>query len=345
MGPSRDRTSGLLLRMLNVLLLLSCSSTGGYNSASVATAQAEDPKNGTPSASALRSGAETALSKGEHEKALRLFTQVIELEPKNERNFYKRFRVYLSKRKYAEAISDLSRALELKPKYKQALAQRAKLLKMMGQCEEAVRDYDALGVMDPGHEDLKGSLPEEAENCRDRLAEVKVALGRKDLHRAIALYDMILDGSSDGNGSGGGGMHNSDTFGAEILLSRARCHFQLGRWHESVADSGRAAKLAEGGSKEAEEALELRGRSFLALGDFEMASNHFRQVLLDNPDNDACREGHRRCRVVVKKLEAAEARVAEGDVAGATERWREATTMEPDNPLFVGPVLRKVRAA
>lgn len=47
------------------------------------------------------------------------FPQVIELEPKNERNFYKRFRVFLSKRKYAEAILDLSRALELKPKYKQ----------------------------------------------------------------------------------------------------------------------------------------------------------------------------------------------------------------------------------
>lgn len=45
--------------------------------------------------------------------------QVIELEPKNERNFYKRFRVFLSKRKYAEAILDLSRALQLKPKYKQ----------------------------------------------------------------------------------------------------------------------------------------------------------------------------------------------------------------------------------
>lgn len=44
---------------------------------------------------------------------------MIELEPKNERNFYKRFRVFLSKRKYAEAIQDLSRALELKPKYKQ----------------------------------------------------------------------------------------------------------------------------------------------------------------------------------------------------------------------------------
>ena len=50
---------------------------------------------------------------------LTFLSQVIELEPKNERNFYKRFRVFLSKRKYAEAISDLSRALELKPKYKQ----------------------------------------------------------------------------------------------------------------------------------------------------------------------------------------------------------------------------------
>ena len=50
---------------------------------------------------------------------LTFLSQVIELEPKNERNFYKRFRVFLSKRKYAEAILDLSRALELKPKYKQ----------------------------------------------------------------------------------------------------------------------------------------------------------------------------------------------------------------------------------
>lgn len=47
--------------------------------------------------------------------------QMIELEPKNERNFYKRFRVFLSKRRYAEAILDLSRALELKPKYKQVI--------------------------------------------------------------------------------------------------------------------------------------------------------------------------------------------------------------------------------
>ena len=54
-----------------------------------------------------------------HLSIISLYHQVIELEPKNERNFYKRFRVFLSKRKYAEAIKDLSRALELKPKYKQ----------------------------------------------------------------------------------------------------------------------------------------------------------------------------------------------------------------------------------
>ena len=69
------------------------------------------------------------------------------------------------------------------------------------------------------------------------------------------------------------------------------------------------------------------------------------QVLMDDPENAPCREAHRRCRAVVKKVEAgAKLLSPEGgmDVEGATREWRAATALEPDNPLFVGPLLLRV---
>lgn len=65
----------------------------------------------------LRSAADLAMSKGEIDKALKLWHQVIEAEPSNESNFYKRFRVHLRQQKYKEAIGDLSSAIKLKPTY------------------------------------------------------------------------------------------------------------------------------------------------------------------------------------------------------------------------------------
>ena len=65
----------------------------------------------------IRSAAEAALSKGEVDQSLKLWNQVIDAEPGNESNFYKRFRVYLRQQKYKEALSDLNSALRVKPQY------------------------------------------------------------------------------------------------------------------------------------------------------------------------------------------------------------------------------------
>ena len=77
--------------------------------------------------------------------------QVIALEPDNERNYYKRFRVYLRQRKYREAIGDLNKALAIKPTYTVCLQQRAKVLLMVGRCSEAMADYDTLLVRMVSH--------------------------------------------------------------------------------------------------------------------------------------------------------------------------------------------------
>lgn len=67
-----------------------------------------------------------------------------------------------------------------------------------------------------------------------------------------------------------------------------------------------------------------------------------KQVLLDDPDNGPCREEHRRCRAVVKKVGAGDKLLEAGDVVGATKEWRAATALEPDNAAFLGPLLLRV---
>ena len=47
----------------------------------------------------LRSDADAALVAGDLEGSIKLLNQVIQLEPKNERNFLKRYRAHLRKRK------------------------------------------------------------------------------------------------------------------------------------------------------------------------------------------------------------------------------------------------------
>lgn len=92
----------------------------------------------------IRSSADAAFSKGEIDQALKLWTEVIKLEPKNENNFYKRFRVYLRQQKYREALADLNSALSINANDVNVLTQRAKLQMKLGKCKDAESDFAAL---------------------------------------------------------------------------------------------------------------------------------------------------------------------------------------------------------
>jgi tetratricopeptide (TPR) repeat protein len=80
--------------------------------------------------------------------------QVIDLERSNEKNYYKRFRMYLRQQKYKEALSDLSAALSIKPDYDVVAAHRAKLHLRLGKCREATQDFHLLRSIAPTNPDL-----------------------------------------------------------------------------------------------------------------------------------------------------------------------------------------------
>lgn len=92
----------------------------------------------------LRSNAEVLFSEKQYDKALEMWSKVIAMEPDNDSNYYKRFRVYLTQQKYKEALADLNAALTRNPQNENALSQRAKLNMRLGRCEESERDLVSL---------------------------------------------------------------------------------------------------------------------------------------------------------------------------------------------------------
>jgi tetratricopeptide (TPR) repeat protein len=108
------------------------------------TATANSDKSGQPSVGKLRSSADTLYTNGKFDESIDLWNKVIQLEPNNDSNFYKRFRVFLRQQKYKEAIFDLNSVLSLNPNHENALVQRAKLHMKLGKCQDSILDLEKL---------------------------------------------------------------------------------------------------------------------------------------------------------------------------------------------------------
>ena len=151
----------------------------------------------------LRASADEAHSKGDFDGALRLLSQVVHLEPGNERNFYKRYRVYLRRAQYREALSDLDAALRVQPSYAVARAQRAKLLLMLGRCDLAANDYEAVALDEIETAKKKGAAAESSAatqaahqksiKCSTHVVTALAAAKKKDWRTAHEEYTSAID--------------------------------------------------------------------------------------------------------------------------------------------------------
>lgn len=95
----------------------------------------------TLSVGKIRSSAEVLFTEGKFDQALEMWAKVIELEPSNDSNYYKRFRVFLRVNKLKEALADLNTALTHNPGNENAIVQRAKLSMRLGRCSDSEKDY------------------------------------------------------------------------------------------------------------------------------------------------------------------------------------------------------------
>jgi len=259
-------------------------SLSGYICATATTESSSAKASSSASASEtvnvgkLRSSAEVAFSKGEIDQALKLWEQVIEIEPRNENNFFKRYRVYIRQQKLREALADLNSALEINPKNENILVSRGKLHLKMGKCFDAEKDFLLLKGVNPNHKDT--ALREDAHSCYEAIAESDKAYNHKQwaVARDYINHAMRYAESSP-----------------SLLMRRAWCYFFLEDQYESISDTGKVLKMESDNL----EALELRGRSYYILGEFDTAMNHYRKGLKFDPEHKGIKDMYR----IIKKVQ------------------------------------------
>jgi len=317
---------GFLYKSLQLFFIIQVYYLSSLSSLSLlASSQQQEKKEYTSKdIGKLRSSAETAFASGKSEQALELFSKVIQLEPKNERNYYKRFRVYLSQRKYREAIKDLSAALALKPKYKQALAQRGKMHQLMGRCKEAVEDLEHLAQIDPKNKELEHL--QEAKNCADAIIGAEQAVQKGDWESAKKHLTVALDLTEVAH---------------DLHLMKAQVCQELGDYYEVIAESGKAIKL----EPEHLYSYEIRGLAYYMLAEAEMAANHFRECLKFDPENENCKSPYRKLRSMKKYIGRGDDAFNEKRLEDAIEAWNTAIEVDPHHKPVMGPLHAKIADA
>lgn len=265
----------------------------------------------------IRASADIAFQKGEIDQALKLWEEVIELEPENDSNYYKRYRVYIRQQKYKQALQDLSSAIAINAKDENTLAHRAKLNLKMGRCSESMNDFASLARLNAGHKDLERH--KDAIQCHQALSRAKTFEEQQNWSQAKEALSMALRVAE-----------NSPS----LFLQRAWMYLRLEDQFEVVADTGKVLKV----EPENIEALELRGRAYYVLGEMETAMNHFRQGLKFDPEHPGCKDMYR----LIKKMndyqkKSDKARI-KGDDAEALKQLQKLIAVDPTHPIVVPKV-------
>jgi DnaJ family protein C protein 3 len=246
--------------------------------------------------------------------SLKLWEQVIQMEPKNEQNFYKRFRIYLRQNNLKAALADLNAAITIKPDLESVLMQRGKLQMRLGKCVESEKDWIRLSQLQS--KSFDAGLLDQARACKQAISQANVAYDRQDWGGArnhLQSAARYADSSTS------------------LLMKRAFSCYHVGDMYETIADTGKVLKL-EGDHMGA---LELRGSAYYVVGEFETAMNHYRQALKFDPEHKGTKEGYRLVKKIQQGFSKADKATGAGDLEGAIKNLDKVIDADPEHRVSV----------
>jgi DnaJ family protein C protein 3 len=290
----------------------------------MASASTAAGKSNLQSAGKLRSLGEAAMSERRFDDAASFYSQAIELEPDNAANYYKLFRVHSRMRSHLSALKDITQACEVDGTNSEYRIQKAKLLVNLGQCEEAVEEYNVLNSLGgDNYDDATMKSRDEAHNCAHHLKVATQAQARGQWDLAVANFDKALSLIEQ----------NYD-----YVFMKAQAEYNLGDYYGTVSDTG---KILKAHSKHIE-AYELRGMAYFRLGEHDTAVIHYREGLKLDPEHKGCKAAHKTAKALMKKEKRGDDAANAGKHQSAVDYWWEAINLDTTHRAFARPTLLKI---
>jgi predicted O-linked N-acetylglucosamine transferase (SPINDLY family) len=202
------------------LLLTRFSKSSGEPQSPTQVRQSEDSES-SPLArnsndwEAVNALALTALQSGELQKAIELYSTLLEHRPDFAEGYYKRGNAYNRAGNWSVALSDYDQAIALDPRFANAFCNRGTVLERLSRWNEALESYNRALELNPG----------------DAFAHYNRAGVLRELHRfeeAIASYDRAI---------------SLNPGYVEAYVNRGHMLQKLSRYEQAAASYGKAFEL------------------------------------------------------------------------------------------------------
>jgi len=220
----------------------------------------------------LTSLAESALQNSDLKEALKHYTELVTHYP-SQLAYYQRAQVLLRQRKYQEIISDLSSAIELDKQFTKGLLQRAKLFRLLGRCSESVNDYETVLQLKSDHKEAKSEI-DKSRQCQRLVEQSEQLIARNQWDAAKHYLSLTLEIASEST---------------HFMSLRMKCYYELREWGNVLLDSRNVLSNIQSDI----EALYMRAKAFQMTGEYENASNHYKEALRSDPEHNQSKKSFR----------------------------------------------------
>lgn len=250
----------------------------------------------------------------QYKKAIKEYTQAIELMPESPTYLSNRAAAYMSDGQYDAALEDCSRAVDLDPQNPKFLLRLARIYTNLGRPEEAITTFSRI---------------QPAPSAKD------MAAAREMQHHMKAALDALNSGTS-----GSMVLHAIDQ--AEKLLApgaarprkwqlmRGNAYLKMGSVNALGETQNIAMSLLRQNNQDPE-ALVLRGRALYAQGENDKAIQHFRKALSGDPDFKDAVKWLRTVQKLDRMKEEGNADYKAGRWQAAFDKYTSALDIDPSN--------------
>jgi tetratricopeptide (TPR) repeat protein/membrane associated rhomboid family serine protease len=251
-----------------------------------------------------------ASKKGNHEAAIRYFSQILDRDPRNRIGYAGRAASLNSQEDFEGALRDYESWLKFEPSHSDALIGRAGTFRRMGHYARALDDLDRVLKSEP-----RNSMAF-ADRAETRLYSGNLQGALKDAHEACSLSPLDFDDLvSSARFIGGEEFNDRVQSGGHARYVLGLVRTALADYDGAIADFWEVLRFdQEYARSDLGEALRLKGELDAALNQFELCLKEF----TDDPDSLL---GRARIRIARGEVEAGRADL-EKALKSAGKGWR-----------------------